>query len=298
MSNNLNGVRIADNQTSGHHRTANEALNRLDGAVTDGYAVGVTSSNTYTVSATELRAAFHFIIENGATSATAAFTILLPTSIERGITFWRNTLAYDATIELTGQAEPAVDVPAGEARLIEYDGINARAVTGSAGAPGAGVVPATSANSAYIDLEEDTDNGTNKVRLKAPDAIAADATVNLPGVTGDILSTGETKTLTKGFAVTPASGGTVSSGTFTPAPADGNYQYYTNNGAHTLAAPASDCAIDILVTNGASAGAITFSGYTVGSSTGSALTTTNTHKFIISIRRINSIATYSVYALQ
>lgn len=105
-------------------------------------------------------------------------------------------------------------------------------------------------------------------------------------------------TISKGFALTPNAIGTVSSGTTTPDPLLGNYQYYTNNGAHTLAAPIVDCAIDLLVTNGASAGAITFSGFTVGSSTGSALTTTNAHKFIISIRRINGIATYSVYALQ
>lgn len=118
------------------------------------------------------------------------------------------------------------------------------------------------------------------------------------GAAGSVLVTNNTATITKGFTVTPNNIGTVSSGTTTPDPANGNYQYYTNNGAHTLAAPSSDCAMDVLVTNGASAGAITFSGFTVGSATGSALTTTNTNKFIISIRRINSVSTYSIYALQ
>lgn len=115
---------------------------------------------------------------------------------------------------------------------------------------------------------------------------------------GRTLNTGVSDTITKGYLVTPYNAGTKSSGTYTPDPADGNYQYATNGGAHTLAAPASDCAIDILYTNNGSAGSITFSGFTVGSSTGSALTTTNTNKFIISIRRINSVATYSIYALQ
>lgn len=114
----------------------------------------------------------------------------------------------------------------------------------------------------------------------------------------DYMKPDTTSAITAGFTVTPNNIGTVSSGTTTPAAASGNYQYYTNNGAHTLAAPTSDCAIDILLTNGASAGAITFSGFTVGSSTGSALTTTNTNKFIISIRRTNSVSTYSIYALQ
>lgn len=107
-----------------------------------------------------------------------------------------------------------------------------------------------------------------------------------------------TETITKGYTVTPNNIGTVSTGTTTPDPANGNYQYYTNNGAHTLAAPTSDCAIDILVTNGASAGSITFSGFTVSASTGDALTTTNTSKFILSIRRINAVATYTIKALQ
>lgn len=115
---------------------------------------------------------------------------------------------------------------------------------------------------------------------------------------GRTLNTAVSDTITVGYKVTPFSGGTVSSGTITPDPATGNYQYYTNGGAHTLAAPSSDCSMDILITNNASAGAITFSGFTVGSSPGSALTTTNTNKFIVSIRRVNSVSTYSIYALQ
>src|ERR1035437_1804805 len=114
----------------------------------------------------------------------------------------------------------------------------------------------------------------------------------------DFLQPGTTATITVGYGLTPFSAGTKSSGTFTPAPASGNYQYATNNGAHTLAAPASDCAIDIYYLNGSSAGAITFSGFTVSSSVGDALDTVNTHKFIISIRRINSISTYAIKALQ
>jgi len=113
-----------------------------------------------------------------------------------------------------------------------------------------------------------------------------------------VLTTGNTATITKGYTLTPNNIGTVSSGTTTLDCTLGNYQYLTNNGAFTLAAPASDCAISLLITNGASAGAITFSGFTVGSSTGSAFTTTNTNKFLLSVTRINSVALYSNYALQ
>lgn len=102
----------------------------------------------------------------------------------------------------------------------------------------------------------------------------------------------------KGAIPTSYNGGTVSSGTFTIDPNNSNSQYYTNNGAHTLAAPSVDSSVDLLVTNGASAGAISFSGFTVGSGTGDALTTTNTSKFMISIKCVNSVASYRVQALQ
>lgn len=106
------------------------------------------------------------------------------------------------------------------------------------------------------------------------------------------------QTTTGGFKFTPYNIGTISSGTLTPNPFNQNYQYYTNNGAHTLAAPTSDCAIDVLMTNGASAVNPSFSGFTVGAVVGDPLNPTVNNKFLISIRRINSIATYTVKALQ
>lgn len=123
---------------------------------------------------------------------------------------------------------------------------------------------------------------------------------NLGGVAAAAyLSNTANKTISGGFAVTAYNRGTVTTGnTYSVDPTLGNYQYYTNNGAHTLAAPSSDCAIDILVTNGASAGSITFSGFTVGASTGSVYATTNAQKYILSIRRINGVSTYSWYAMQ
>ena len=113
----------------------------------------------------------------------------------------------------------------------------------------------------------------------------------------DYMSPGTTSTITVGYTVTPNNlGSTITS--FTANAALGNYQYGTNNAAFTLTAPTSDSAIDILITNGATAGAITFSGFTVGASPGSTYATTNALKFILSIRRINAISTYSWYALQ
>lgn len=75
-------------------------------------------------------------------------------------------------------------------------------------------------------------------------------------------------------------------------------QYITNGGAFTITAPSADGNCILLVTNNGSAGAITFSGFTVGSNTGDALTTTNTNKFAIYITRANGTSFYSIQALQ
>lgn len=107
-----------------------------------------------------------------------------------------------------------------------------------------------------------------------------------------------TATISVGYTITPHSLGTKSSG-WTVDPALGNYQYMTNGGAHTITAPASDCAVDILVTNNASAGALTMSGFTAPSGGGGdTYATTNTYKFLLMIRRINGVATYAWKALQ
>jgi len=103
------------------------------------------------------------------------------------------------------------------------------------------------------------------------------------------------QTITGGFAITAYGAPSTS---FTANPMNGNYQYFTNAGAITITAPTVDCAVDILMTNSSTAGAVTFSGFTVGASTGDALTLVNGQKFIISIRRINGTSTYATKALQ
>jgi len=132
-------------------------------------------------------------------------------------------------------------------------------------------------------------------------ALSGDATLSAAGVVAlaaNVVRNNVTTTMSVGYTFTPANGGTITTGTFTPAPASGNYQFYTNNGSHTIGAPTADCAIDILMTNGASAVIPLFSGFTFGANTGDALTATSGSRFIISIRRINAVSTYSIRALQ
>jgi hypothetical protein len=106
------------------------------------------------------------------------------------------------------------------------------------------------------------------------------------------------QTLSGGANVTAANLGTKSSGTTTVDCGTSPLQYLTNGGAFTLAAPANDGSCIVQVTNNGSAGTITFSGFSVGSNTGDALTTTNTSSFAISVWRINSKASYRIAAYQ
>ncbi len=106
----------------------------------------------------------------------------------------------------------------------------------------------------------------------------------------------EDQTLAGGVRVTAKDLGTISSGTVTPDPGDRPLQYYTNNGAHTLAPPGNDGCYEALITNGASAGAITTSGF--GTVQGDAFTATNGHKFLCTVRRVNAVSVLNVQALQ
>ena len=156
----------------------------------------------------------------------------------------------------------------------------------------------TAAGSTSISISATSVSGLAAVATSGSASDLGTGTLNAARLPATALQTNATATISKGYAITPNNIGTVASGTTTLDPTLGNYQYMTNNGASTIAAPTSDCAMDVLVTNGASAGALTMSGFTVGSNTGSTYVTTNTYKFILSIRRINGVSTYSWYALQ
>lgn len=106
----------------------------------------------------------------------------------------------------------------------------------------------------------------------------------------------EDQALTGGARVTSKDLGTVTSGTLTPDPGDRPMQHYTNNGAHTLA-PGTNAGSYLLdITNAASAGAITTSGWT--KVVGAAFTTTNGHKFRCACSVGNGGSLLIVQALQ
>lgn len=106
--------------------------------------------------------------------------------------------------------------------------------------------------------------------------------------------------ITAGFTVAAAADGTKSSGTYTPSPAGGNFKTITNGGAFTLAAPslAGTYNMEIDITNNASAGAITFTGFASGYPKGDPLTTTNASLFKLHISKTAAGVTAVIEALQ
>lgn len=75
-------------------------------------------------------------------------------------------------------------------------------------------------------------------------------------------------------------------------------QYFVNNGNFTLAAPTNDSSCLIMMTNGATAGTPTYSGFIVGANVGDSTDSTPGHKFIYTVIRVNGTPTYFVKALQ
>jgi hypothetical protein len=236
----------------------------------------------------------------GRSTGTTAYALVATGTTATGA---QQTLANGATTEiLVGGGASALPVWT----TAQGSGAPVRATSPTLTTPVLGVATATSINkvaltapatSATITVADGkTLTASNTLTLAGTDS----TTMTFPATTSTVLTTGNTATITKGYSVTPNNLGTISSGTVTPDPANGNYQYMTNNGAHTLAVPASDCAVDILVTNGASAGTITISGsYTAPSGGGGdTYATTNANRYLLMIRRINSISTYAWKALQ
>lgn len=104
--------------------------------------------------------------------------------------------------------------------------------------------------------------------------------------------------MTGGRTMTAVDDGTRTSGTYIPSPTGGNLRRCVNGGAFTLSAPivTGDYELTVQITNNASAGIITFSGF--NRVVGDAMTTTNGDDFLLVITKINGFILCERKALQ
>lgn len=120
-------------------------------------------------------------------------------------------------------------------------------------------------------------------------------TIKAGSTFADTVLTDAGGTVKGGYTGTGKSDGS-KTGVYTPSPADGNFRSITNGGALQINAPtvAGDYGISLGIANGASAGAVTLSGFTKTS--GDSFTTTNGARFIVYINKMTIEGTAITHA--
>ena len=179
---------------------------------------------------------------------------------------------------LTALTVGGVDVTSSAAELNILDGVTATTAEINI----LDGVTATTAELNYVD------GVTSAIQAQIDGKEAADA---------EILRADTDDNLTAGYTSTAVNDGTKSSGTYTPTPVGGNFRSILNAGAFTLAAPTApgDYTLIILVTNLATSGVITLSGF---SSTTGTFTTGEGDNFFVYITKINGFTSLNIEALQ
>lgn len=228
MDNEMNGMAVAlstaitkDGQTTitanlpmagFRHTGVGNAASRTDyaafGQVQDGKAAWVDGGGT-------------------ADAITAAYSIPITTLVDGQLCYVRATAANATTtptfspngltartiVKNGGQALAVGDIAGdGHELVLRYDLPNTHWELMNPRSQNVPFTPASAATSAYLDFAEDTDNGTNRVRVIAPASIAADVSVTLPGTADTLVGRDTTDTLTNKTLTSPLiNGGTLTS---------------------------------------------------------------------------------------
>lgn len=111
-----------------------------------------------------------------------------------------------------------------------------------------------------------------------------------------VLVNGPGQTLVSGFQETEVAD-TISAGVITPNPSTSLKQSVTNNGAFTINATGQVGDVELHITNGPTAGAVAFAGFTKQWA-GDLLDTVNGHQFVVFIYGFNGATAYIIKALQ
>ena len=138
-----------------------------------------------------------------------------------------------------------------------------------------------------------SDTYTNTVNLSVPGEVGLDDFKEPDLVYTDVAN----QSISGGAVIVPHNLGTIGSGTLIANSGLGALQFLTNNGAFSIQAPINPGSLVIEVTNGPSAGAITFIGFNVSLNIGENYLLTSGYVYFLSIIKINR-ATYLWKATQ
>jgi hypothetical protein len=124
MSNNLDLSQVAAAQNQ-KEVTINDQAGEIDAALTEVLTIEVDDSNAYVLTASQLRRAFFFVVDDAVTPPDGAITITVP-AVQRGLFKAINDTDQEVTVTVSGQSLTAPTVAAGEAALLSCDGSNVR----------------------------------------------------------------------------------------------------------------------------------------------------------------------------
>lgn len=125
MSANLGATQVATGQTQ-KEQAINDAVGRMDAAMTEVLTVNMGATDTATLTATQFRTANLFKLEDDGIDAAGILNV--PTSVKRGFFAVQNNTGENMTIRISGQVATPPMVPTGKLVGLHCDGSNVRAI--------------------------------------------------------------------------------------------------------------------------------------------------------------------------
>jgi len=285
---------------------ANTAMSRLEEAIADitNISLAANGGSNYTLDDTQYAehvdgsnaSESHVAVVKATGALNAAEKIIVPL---RNKTYWIwNATSNAHAVTVGGSSGGTVTIPQGFIQAVVCDGTNVETLTPATSVAGvldlSVALGLTATDSNFI-----VGNGTTfvaesgaTVRTSMGLAIGTD----VAAYNADTLFADVDDTLTAGFSSTAVADGTKSSGTYTPATAGGNYKTIVGGGAFTLAPQTTVSSIVIQLTNNASAGSITTSGWDIV--TGDTISTVNGADFMLYLTVVGAFQHLHVAALQ
>lgn len=142
----------------------------------------------------------------------------------------------------------------------------------------------------YAGADDDTTHEYMRIERKAAGLVIG------RGTNDDVVFDDDATLHTKGVKTTTVDDGSKTTGTYTLSEAGGNLRKFANNGAIIFDPPTNECTMVVKMTNGATAGALDVSNWTLVD--GDDLTTTDTDKFLLFITKIDGESYLTKKALQ